>query len=265
MVTTEDDLSSIVGSKYMQSRIDNVFNIIKDNLKNEKNVLFSGTTCQVAGLKAFLGMEYTNLICIDFICLGVPSPRIWDDYLHIFFDVENIEKINFKDKTNGWHSFSLRITNKQKNDFIKIGAKTYYFAGYFKGLYSRPCCSECVFKFDKNRISDITISDCWGSEHIAPELDDNKGLSSVVCHSKKGIDLFNTISNELIIKEAELKDIEFYNSGYCKPRELGTLRNRFWNDYYKKGAKFAFKKYCKPERKNIIIRGLRKIKKIIKG
>ena len=265
LISSESELPNIVGSKYMQSRLDNIFNIIRNNLKLEKKVLFCGTTCQVAGLKAFLEKEYSNLICIDFICLGVPSPKIWSDYLNAFFNVQDIKKINFKDKTNGWHKFSLRITNKSRGDFVKIGAKTLFFAGYFKGLYVRPCCSECVFKSDNNIISDITISDCWGAEHIAPELDDDKGLSSVVCHTQSGLDLFYSISKELIFKEAELEDIQLYNNGYCKSRSSGVLRSRFWNDYHKKGAKKSFKKYCKPEETNIVIRGIRKIKRIIQG
>ena len=121
---------------------------------------------------------YPKLYCIDFICLGVPSPQVWEKYLKTFFD--DIKTVNFKDKTRGWHRFSLDIKGKNTH-FNRDGRNTYYFTGYFNGLYSRPSCSECIFK-EGNRISDITLADCWGYPVIAPELDDNKGLSSIVIH-----------------------------------------------------------------------------------
>ena len=262
-ISTKQQLPKLVGSKYMQSELGTIFKTVKDNLVGGKRILFCGTSCQIGGLKSFLGKDYNNLICLDFICLGVPSPKIWNDYLHTFFDTKEIESINFKDKSKGWHSFSLRVNKKVNNSFVKIGAKTYFFAGYFKGFYSRPCCSECIYKYDENRISDITISDCWGSEHIAPEMDDNKGLSSVVVHSEKGMDLFNDVKDNLVYKQANLDDVKLYNSGYCTPRAASEKRAKFWQYYEKNGAKRTFKKYCRPVSSSILFRGLRKIKHII--
>jgi hypothetical protein len=262
MASSLQELARLVGSKYMESILANTFVSVEGELKKGKLVLFCGTTCQVGGLKAYLGEKYDNLICVDFICMGVPSPKIWKDYVKTYFNLENINWVNFKDKSNGWHHFSLRIENKQTEPIIEIGANTYYFSGYFKGLYSRPSCHVCEFKYDSNRISDITISDCWGSESIAPEMDDNKGLSSIICHSQKGLDLFNDIKNDLVWKDASISDVEKYNSGYCIPRQAGNKRNAFWEDYKKQTAKKVFEKYCKPERKSFVHSVVGKIKQL---
>lgn len=264
MINSEKELPHIVGSKYMESNLETTFRIIKKFLNNNQTILFCGTTCQISGLKSFLEHDYEKLICVDFICLGVPSPKIWKAYLNTFFDINEIKNINFKDKTNGWHTFSLRISKKNNPDFLEIGAKTFFFSGYFKGLYSRPSCNNCICKGDNNRISDITLSDCWGIENIAPEFDDNKGVSCIICHSTKGLKLFNSISKELIYKKIDLLNIKLYNDGYYKSRPFNKNRSRFWNDYFSHGAEYSFKKNCKPEKSSLFKRILRKIKHVIK-
>ena len=205
-----EELVPLIGSKYMQSRIGNTFHDVKKFLDEHRTVMFVGSACQIAGLKKFLQKGYSNLICVDFICLGVPSAKIWRDYITTFFQGEKIQRVNFKDKNLGWHDFSLRIdTDKQK--FCKNGRDTLFFSGYFNQLYSRPSCYECIFK-NGYRVSDITISDCWGYHDIAPEMDDNKGLSSIVCHTDKGLELFESIKDKLVWKEANIDDVKKYNS-----------------------------------------------------
>ena len=255
-----EDLRSIIGSKYMQSRLGNTFSDIKTLLIKGKTVLFVGTTCQVNGLRNFLRKDYSNLYCIDFICLGVPSPKIWSDYLETYFDKKKIKYINFKDKSLGWHAFSLRI-DSEDNSFVRRGTETYFFTGYFRHLYTRPSCSNCVYK-QGNRMSDITISDCWGAEHIAPALDDNKGMSSVVCQAEKGLDLFKSCSEQLITKVSSLDYILKYNSGYIKSSYESKNRDGFWKDYEKLPKKKLFKKYCTPDSKRLSFRIKRKLIKI---
>lgn len=240
-------LQELIGSKYMQSKIGNCYKAVKELLKKEVVVLFVGTACQIAGLKGYLNYEYSNLITIDFICLGVPSPKVWKDYLETYFDTDNIRFINFKDKTLGWHNFSLRIDDP--NIKVKNGRETYFFTGYFRQLYSRPSCSSCYFK-GKNRVSDITISDCWGYEHIAPELDDNKGLSSIVCHSDIGVQLFEELKDAFIWKVSDVSLVKKYNNNYCVSAEYGIRRRAFWNDYDKLEKRKLFEKYCRPESNN---------------
>lgn len=260
-VASMKDLQELIGSKYMQSKIGNCFKKVKELLKKDIVVLFVGTACQIAGLKGYLNYEYRNLITIDFVCLGVPSPKVWRDYIETFFDSDNIRFINFKDKTLGWHDFSLRIDDP--NTKVKNGRQTYFFSGYFKQLYSRPSCSECYFK-GKNRVSDITISDCWGYEYIAPELDDNKGLSSIVCHSDKGLKIVEDIKDKLVWKESDVELVKKYNSNYCNSPEFGARRTAFWSDYDVLDKKILFEKYCKPESTNRYVIRIKRIwKKIV--
>lgn len=238
------DIRDLVGSKYMQSRIGKSFSVVKKFLKQNRKVLFVGTSCQIGGLRAYLQREYKNLVCVDFICLGTPSPKVWKDYLVTYFPNHNIKFVNFKNKEIGWHNFSLNIIT-DKGDYCKSGRDTYFFTGYFKHIYSRPSCSECIFK-NGNRDSDITISDCWGYHYIAPEMDDNKGLSSIECHSKLGLDLFESIKESLAWKEANVEDVLKYNSNYCKSASMGIEREDFWHDYEILDKKTLFEKYCSP-------------------
>lgn len=263
MVDNMSGLEKIVGSKYMQSRMEDCFTMIKQNVQEKKRVLFVGTSCQVAGLKSFLGNDYNNLICVDFICLGVPSPLVWEKYLEHKFNINEIEKINFKDKTNGWHNFSLRIKTK-KRMFLQIGRQNIFFNGYFKGLYSRPSCSTCIYK-GKNRVSDITISDCWGYSKIAPELDDNKGLSSIVIHSSKGNDFWHEIKDEFIHIEGEIDDVKKFNSNYCKPFTEDEDREAFWRMFNERSPQHAFRRYCRIRKDNIVKRNVRKISNRLKS
>lgn len=261
-VDTIDNIKSIIGSKYLQSRMENTFQTVKDYLKNGTKVLFVGTSCQIGGLRAFLKKEYNNLICVDFICLGVPSPKVWKDYLETFFKDEKLEFVNFKNKDLGWHQFSLNIVTNKRN-YCKNGRQTYFFAGYFKHLYSRPSCSKCIFK-EGNRDSDITISDCWGYTHIAPEMDDNKGLSSIECHSQKGQELFDAIKDNLVWKDTKIEDVIMYNSNYCCSAPIGKNRADFWKDYDRLEKIKLFKKYCSPEKVGLLRKIKNKIKEIMK-
>lgn len=264
----EDDrgVKRLVGSKYLQSRIGEIYQDVSAQLKKQRQVLFVGSSCQIGGLRSFLGMDPKGLICVDFICLGVPSPKIWRDYLDVFFDRNKIKAINFKDKSNGWHSFSFRLEGED-GTFKEIGTKNPFFIGYFKQLYSRPSCSECIFK-QGDRVSDITISDCWGYDHIAPELDDDKGLSSIVCHTEKGYRLFQAVQERLVWKEADMQDILRYNSNYQSSAPMGRDRKRFWNDYDRLSKEELFERYCRPEKVpvyKILLRKLKDRSKRIRG
>lgn len=257
-----DELQKLLGSKYMQSRIGDVYKNVKKQLISGRKVLFVGTGCQIGGLLGYLEKEYDNLICVDIICLGAPSPRIWADYLNTFFKEKEIKKVNFKEKSLGWHTFSLKIQSLH-GSFCKNGRETYFYSGYFKHLYSRPSCSECIFK-QGNRLSDITLSDCWGYSYIAPELDDNKGLSSIVCHTVKGYKLFQKIQDQLVWKDAFLDDILKYNSNYCTAAPMGKDREAFWSDYDKISKIKVFKTYCQPEKTNTIKKMIKKLKAKLK-
>lgn len=240
---TPEQLKSLIGSKYLQSRIETSYRQVQEYLQNNRKVLFVGTTCQIAGLKGYLRKDYDQLLCVDFVCLGIPSPLVWKDYLVTYFPGETIIHVNFKSKSRGWHTFSLAI-DTDKQHFSKDGKSTFFFSGYFKGLYSRPCCSDCIFKNNKNRISDITLSDSWGCEEFAAEIDDNKGLSNIIIHNDKGDKAFLSIKNKICYKQVEFEKIIEGNKNYYYSLPMGSRRDEFWSEYDGSEKKVLFRKYC---------------------
>ncbi|MCD7894895.1 MAG: Coenzyme F420 hydrogenase/dehydrogenase, beta subunit C-terminal domain [Erysipelotrichaceae bacterium] len=190
------DISSFLGSKYVQSNMNNQYEKIKIDLMSGRLVLFSGTPCQIRGLQCFLGKEYENLITVDFICHGVPSPKVWEKYINELSNGHNITKINFRDKSKGWQHFSLRIDFSDGNYYSKTQQEDLYMRGFLQDIYLRPSCYQCRFK-GIERKSDLTLADYWGINNIYPELYDDKGTSLIFIHSKKGKNIFLKISNSL--------------------------------------------------------------------
>lgn len=186
---TLDGLTAFRGSKYLQSKIGATYQQAEKFLKAGRDVLFSGTPCQIAGLKLFLRREYPNLLTVDFVCHGVPSPLAWRYYLNEQQkgSETTISTIHFRDKATGWKSYSLTLGDNQKgciytNRFYKDA----YMQAFLANLTLRPSCYACPAKAGRSQ-SDITIGDFWGIEKIKPEIDDNKGVSLVMLNNNKEI------------------------------------------------------------------------------
>lgn len=199
-----DGLEAFRGSKYVQAFVGDNYPKVQKFLEQGKLVLFSGTPCQVAGLRKFLNKEYDNLILMDLICEGVPSPKVWKRYLHeeINFLCKKhyhipekdivIQKISFRNKKYGWKNFALSIKLAYKEESQRlaylpeyVNRRSSYLQAMFRSLDLRPICYECPFKCSKSH-SDITIADYWGIDTLHPEMDDNKGTSMIYCHTEKG-------------------------------------------------------------------------------
>jgi coenzyme F420-reducing hydrogenase beta subunit len=195
---TIEGLSAFRGSKYVQSRIGETFSQTKQFLKAGLKVLFSGTPCQIAGLKLFLQKDYENLLTVDFVCHGVPSPKVWRKYLNELSN-ETVSGISFRDKTKGWKvfSFSLSKNNQKQGLFIETLHQNVFMKGFLKDLYLRPSCYDCPSKSFKSG-SDITLGDYWGIQDILPEFDDDKGVSLVMINSVKGQEVYNQLNTESI-------------------------------------------------------------------
>lgn len=229
---TLDGLSVFRGSKYVQSSIGNSFKQVSNFLKEGRKVLFSGTSCQIAGLHHFLRKEYKNLITVDILCHGVPSPKVWREYLNYNFTSENsdsdstklIEHINFRDKSIGWHHFSLLIKGKYNSNFSQFQFceslnKNIFMKGFLRDLYLRPSCYNCPAKSLKHH-SDITLGDFWGIQHIFPQLDDDKGISIVSINSPKGQLFYNTLEIDNIdASNAPLPKTMFHSVDYHPKRK----------------------------------------------
>jgi coenzyme F420-reducing hydrogenase beta subunit len=151
----------------------------------------------------------------------VDSPKIWLDYVHGLFPYETIKSINFRDKITGQDDSTITIIGSVS--IFKNRKKNIYFRSWRYGLFTRPACEICPFKSD-NRVSDITIADCWGFQKIAPELYDSKGLSSVIVHSARGKALFDAIANQLVFKETSVDDVKEYNPDYIRSQRFDHSR-----------------------------------------
>lgn len=209
---TKEGLEAFRGSKYVQSRIENAYRQAEQFLKAGRKVMFTGTPCQVKGLRLYLRKEYDNLLAVDFVCHGVPSPKVWRKYLDeevahqcdknsvsshpipSFSERDALVKgISFRNKASGWKKFSFVLTlskasaagEKNTVSSSSIFYDNAYMQAFLANLSLRPSCYNCPAKAGKSD-SDITIGDFWGIENVAPSMDDDKGTSLVMLNTQKG-------------------------------------------------------------------------------
>lgn len=251
------------GSKYVQSYIGNVYTNIKELLDDGKFILFSGTPCQVAGLKFFLMKGYDNLLTIDLICHGVPSQFLLNEYIKN--QNKELKDLKFRDKkANGWRSAGT-ISYKDCTKKISPNNDSYYNLYYIENAVSRMSCYSCKYA-TTNRVGDITIGDFWNINDEFSNIDTKNGFSEIKINSNKGMDFFNSIKNNFFIVDATLKIIVNGNGNLVKPCEKPDIRDEIYNEINKYGYKFVVKKYChfsyiKPFLKKLFPK---KIKKIIR-
>lgn len=223
-----EGLQAFRGSKYPQSKMGEAFIKVKEFLEDNRLVLFSGTACQIEGLHSYLNKDYDNLICIDFICFGVASPKVWNTYLESFFGIKNVREIKFKDKKHGWKSWDFMVRGKTRT-IRERGNHSIFMNGYLNALYLRPSCYECCFKGMNNRRSDITISDCWGIDVIDAEFYNSKGVSGIYIHTRKGNSLFNAIQENVVYKDMKPESLLKYNPYAMKNISKSINREEFFN------------------------------------
>lgn len=208
LVDSIEGLEELRQSKYISSSPNNIYSEIKTELIKGKNVAFCGSPCQVAGLYAYLGKEYDNLITMDFICRGMNSPKAFQSWLNEMEEQEGskVTKVWFKYKDGGWKSSPkrTRLDFADGHYVVKEGKKNLFMQGYLtSNLYIRPCCGNCFFK-GVPRKSDITFADFWG---IEKELDDDRGTSMLLVNSDKGRELFNIAKASLEVYEKDFDSV----------------------------------------------------------
>ena len=239
-VDNVEQLKCLYGSKYLQSDINNRYSKVYTGLKQDKWVLFSGTPCQIQGLLNYLGRPYEKLVCVDLICHGVPSPKLWKKH------VENIEKkkhlklknVNFRcKKYDGYSNYGILY----QKSLYKSKEEDTYFQLFMEELSLRPSCYDCKFKGNL-RNSDITLGDFWGINDFAADLNDGKGTSIVVVQSEKGKKLFEQIKQSLVFASVEVDTVfATHNEAMTKSSQKPDNRGEFWKDFYK----LSYKKLCK--------------------
>lgn len=227
------------GSKYIQSKLGDTFKKVQEDLCFGRKVLFSGTSCQVAGLRNFLGGNYDNLLCVDIVCHGVPSRKVWKEYLH-WQELKNhssIVAVDFRNKRDfGWraHVETIHLKNGKS-----VNSKVFTTLFYGHAVL-RPSCYSCPYKSVMHP-GDITIADYWGIEKAAPEFDDNKGVSLVLVNNEIGQKIFEQTRKHLVLKQTKLEDS--MQPPLKAPFPEPENRMQFWNDFKFKSFKYIVKKY----------------------
>ncbi len=230
-VSKKSDLRLLRGSKYLQSRIEDTFKRAKKYLDENKYVLFSGTPCQIGGLKKYLKKDYDKLILQDLICHGAPSPLVWQKYLEFQAGIYNSEIDRksfpqFRSKDKGWEKFSIFLKFTNGMEYSNTLDKDLFMKSFLKDICLRPSCYNCHFKSEK-RESDITLADFWGVDKVLPEFFDDKGTSLVMINSKKGKKLFDLINDKMTYKAVKLEDILPYNTAALESAIRPKARNIF--------------------------------------
>lgn len=228
-IETLDEIKVFRGSKYVQSRIGYTFTQVKEFLEDGRKVLFSGTPCQIGGLKSFLEKDYENLICIDIICHGVPSPMVWNKYKNEISNGRKITNINFRDKTYGWKDYSFRMNFEDGTSYFEKGTENKYIRGFIGDIYLRNSCYQCKFK-TLHRQSDLTLADFWGIENINKNMYDGKGTSFLIINSEIGNQILQRIKEQIEVKEADLEESIKYNMSAVRASYRNTRREYFFRN-----------------------------------
>lgn len=251
--TLEDLATKLRGSKYVQSRIGNSYAQAKDFLKQGRKVLFSGTPCQIAGLKNYLRRDYENLTTVDLICHGVPSPMLFEDYKNFMQKHENMKltKVSFRCKKTSWIFFNMTLTGHvEKNSAEKTYIGNYYEDPYIRGFlrdyFLRPSCHQCHFT-STERCSDFTIADWWGYRKENPKDKDFalKGVSLVFVNTDKASILLPSIKMQL--RTRTIGEAKKTNISLSHPFPMQKSREHFWKDYENMTFEDVVGKYMMPE------------------
>lgn len=263
-VREESQLYRLQGSKYVQSVIENTYAEAKEELDLGKKVLFSGTPCQIAGLYGYLRKEYENLITVDVICHGVPSAKMFDDFLQNETKRRGAEKVKsyiFRDKKKGWGT-NNRIDFEYgpgKNKKIYIPARlTSYNTFFYDGDIFRENCYKCPYA-KKARIGDFTIGDYWGIEKEHPELmsrdefDEKKGISCMLVNTEKGLKFNEHVRKILYIKESTFDKIKKKNGQLNHALNETKKRNYIMKKYRTESYEKLEKWFRKVYKKQIVI------------
>ena len=228
----------------------------------KNKILFVGTPCQVGGLKSFIKNDFNHLMCIDLICHGVPSPRLFEKYIEELEDIHNDKVINynFRDKCTGWDSYSNTVTYKN-SEYSELQSHNNYMKLYLSDIALRESCYNCHFKLG-NKYSDITLGDFWGIRKYYPEMYNKKGVSAIIINTEIGKKIFENISSKLIFKECKLSEIVEGNPSLKESSKQPEKRYEFFKDLETTKINNLTQKYIKeiPYCKKFIC----KIKSIIK-
>ncbi len=255
---TKEERNQFRKSKYVQSYTADIFLQVKNDLKDGRVVLFSGTPCQCEGLLSYLNQTKTDckrLLLCDIVCHGVPSPMLWKDYLEFCEKNKNgkPENIEFRDKKFGWntHIESYCVNGEKYTDKI-------YTTLFYRHECIRKSCFKCKYT-STSRVGDFTLADFWGIQNDNPEFNDNKGVSLFFINTEKARLIFDTLKGKVHYFDADIENAVKFNPMLEKPFQEPNGRQKFWNEYVNNGFEYVAKKYGVVTFKTRVIRKLKRI------
>lgn len=211
-VETEDGLAALRGSKYVSSRIEGVYSDVAARLAGGREVLFSGTPCQVKALRNFLRRDYEKLLTVEVVCYAVPSPKAWQSYLRRRRDggPRTIAGINLREKSGGWNRYSVHLRFADGGEYRAERAQDAFMLAFGVGLSTRPGCARCRMRSFRSG-ADISIGDFWGVAESHPSLDDDRGVSAVFAHTEKGVAALESVRADCRIEESSYEKVLAHN------------------------------------------------------
>lgn len=260
---TQEDIKQFRQSKYVQSRIGTAYHDAETFLKAGRKVLFSGTPCQIAGLKGFLRKEYENLTTVDVVCHGVPSPGVWQCYLQEEVERQlamhglptdtdkHLTMCSFRDKRNSWSGFGcgfgLVVSDRHGKpthvDYFESLNYNTFLRGFIADLYLRLSCYHCPCKCNTSQ-SDITLADAWGMRDFLPEWYDDKGATAVLIHTSKARELLGQC--HLLAHKCDFNTLLPYNPAIEKSAKLTAKRQHFFAAYRSRHSVHEAVNQCLP-------------------
>lgn len=247
----KEDLQKFRGSKYVQSNIENCYAQAEKFLLEDNYVCFSGTSCQIAGLKGYLGRDYERLVTIDFACHGIGSSELWNDYINTF--KQKITKVQFRNKVYGYAGSTMAIELNRKMKTRGRGIK-FYKDLFFRDINIGDCCLACRFK-GMERVSDITLFDCWHMNEFDQSMDDDLGTSSILANTDKGLQWIEKTKKGNLLLEVNMEKLIKLDgdmiTGFVMPE--GKKRDMFWQDYKRMNIQGLTDKYIAHSIKRALI------------
>lgn len=226
-VTDKKDLKKLQTSKYVQSIIGKTYSEVRDDLLADKYVLFTGTPCQIAGLKVFLRKDFDKLFCQDIMCHGVPSPKLWKKYLNEL-NAGVIKRISFRDKAEGWADFHVVIEG-QKRSVSDVFNKNTYMRAFLADASLRPSCYNCHYK-NLEYAGDFCLGDFWGIEEFCPEINDNKGVSLLLINTSKGKELLDKVRDNIELKDVPTEAARVKNGAAVNGAAMNEKNTALYNN-----------------------------------
>ena len=261
--TTLEDARKFQGSKYVQSDKQAIFCMVQKDLKEGKEVLFTGTPCEIAGLKKYLRKEYDNLYTLDLICHGVPSRKLLNAFLkgkEKLYSSQIIE-LKFREKEYGWRNQELYIKFENGRIYHAPIWVDNFYRLFTNNYILRDSCYSCRFS-SMERQGDITIGDFWNIKNVNEAFEDKLGVSSIIINSEKGEKIFEKVKNKFDIIECSLNDINQKNLNSPSPRP--SHYEEFQRLIGEKGFEYCLKKYGSMKMLEKIRRALSPVKQRLK-